>query len=622
MFRPQLRRLIALLVLALPFSALAQTDGATKLTKLTQFAEFGEPKYAPGFAHFDYVNPDAPKGGDVRLASYGTFERLDTIVLGPEWADGIGLTGDALMVGSADEIGAYYPSIAESVEVPDDLSFAVFNINPKARWQDGEPITAEDFVFAIETVKRYGRPLLKEFYKVIDKAEALDEHRVRFDFATNNNWKTVGLAASQSPLPKHHIEANGIDVSKPSVEPTLYEGGYTIERVDPGRSITYKRVDDFWGKDLPVNEGAANFDRITYVYFRDLNVAFEAFKAGEFDYWSENEARRWATGYDFPAIKEGYVERDESIAINAPRGFAGMVFNTRRPKFQDVRVREALSYLFDFEWTKKNIFYGAYERSKSYFPNSDYGTRDFPLPKGEELAILEDYRGRVPDAVFTTPYDPGETDGSGRVRRELRKSLGLLEQAGWSLDGGRLVDGQGRQMQVEIVLNADSVLRVVEPYINNLKRAGIDARARIVDSAQYQRITDDFDYDMIFIGANFFPPPGDELRTYFLSAAADEKGSGNWAGVKDPVVDELLARIGEMPRRSEADLETLKALTRALDRVLLQGHYIVNTYYAAHERIAYWDLFGRPEQTPFYGDGFPGTWWWDPAEAALRAEKR
>lgn len=615
------RALARCLAFGLLLTAWAAPALGQELTKLTSFAEFGEPNYPADFQHFDYVNPDAPQGGEVRLSAYGTFERLDTIALGPAWAEGIGLTGDSLMAGSADELGAYYPSIAQSVEVPDDVSFAIFNIHPDARWQDGEPIVADDFVFALDAIQDHARPLVREFYKVIVSAEALEPKRLRVEFSTTGNWKTLGLAASLSPLPKHFYDATGRDISKPSLEPAVYEGPYTIEKLDPGRSITYKRVEDYWAKDLPVNRGAANFDRITYVYFRDLDVAFEAFKSGDFDFWSENRAQRWVTGYDFPAVEQGTVVRDDTVDINSPRGFAGFLFNTRRPQLSDARVREALSKLFDFEWTQKNIFYGLYERAKSYFPNSDYGTRDFPLPDGEELAILERYRGRIPDAVFTEPFDPGETDGSGRIRHQQRDAVALLAEAGWTQQGGKLVNAQGRQMSIEFVIQDDSVLRVVQPFINNVRRIGVDARVRRVDSAQYERVTDDFAYDMLMIGANFFPPPGDELRTYFQSEATDEIGSGNWAGVKDPVVDELLDEISAMPRRTDEDLETLKAYTRALDRVLLQGHYIIHTYYSAKERFAYWDLFGRPEREPFYGVGFPGTWWWEPEEAALQATR-
>jgi len=610
---------IATLVLVVSGGSLDAQD----LRKLTQFAEFGEPDYPEGFPHFNYVNPDAPPGGDIRLSAFGTFERLDTIVLGPRWPEGIGLTGDSLMTGSADELDAYYPSIAESVEVPEDISFAIFNINPQARWHDNEPIKASDFVFAIDHIKANGRPLLRDFWKVIESAKALDERRLRVNFTTKNNWKTLGQAASIGPMPQHFIEANGIDITKPTLEPMVYAGAYTIENVDAGRSITYKRIDDYWADSLPVNQGINNFERITYVYFRDLDVAFEAFKSGEFDLWAENKAQRWVTGYDFDAVKQGLIVRDEQSEINSPRGFAGIVMNTRRPQLADINVRKGLAQLFDFEWTQKNIFYGLYDRAVSYFPNSDYGTRDFPLPEGQELEILERYRGRIPDEVFTEPFAPTKTDGSGRIRQEMRVAKQYFADAGYEIQGGKLINAAtGQQLAMEIVFVQDATLRVVQPFISNLQKAGIAATARRVDSAQYERLTDSYDYDMLMIGANFFPPPGEELRTYFQSSAADEEGTANWSGIKDPVVDELLDEIAEMPRSTEADLELLKATTRALDRVLLAGHYIIPTYYARIDRFAYWDLFGQPETRPVYGTGAPSTWWWDPKPEALAATRR
>ena len=569
------------------------------------------------------MNPDAPKGGEITLSAFGTFERLDTIVLGPRWPQGIGLLGDTLMTGSADELDGYYPSIASSVDVPEDLSFAIFNIDERARWQDGEPIKASDFVFTIEHIQKDGRPLLRDFWKVIERGEALDERRLKVTFTTKDNWKTLGQAASISPMPVHYIEANGIDVTKPTLEPLLYEGPYTIESVDPGRSITYRRIDDYWADDLPVNRGANNFDRITYIYFRDLDVAFEAFKSGDFDLWSENKAQRWVTGYDFDAVEEGLVIRDEESEINNPRGFAGIVMNTRRPQLSNIEVRKGLAQLFDFEWTQKNIFYGLYDRAVSWFPNSDYGTRDFPLPEGLELEILERYRGRIPDHIFTEAFEPSKTDGSGRIRRQLRAAKQHFEAGGYKVDGGKLVSGEtGEQLKLELVFVQDSTLRVVQPFIENLKKAGIDASSRRVDSAQYERITDSYDYDLLMIGANFFPPPGEELRTYFQSSSADEEGTGNWSGIKDPVIDELLDEIADMPRRTEDDLEILKATTRVLDRILLAGHYIVPTYYARRDRFAYWDLFGKPDQRPKFGTGAPNTWWWDPNEEAVAATGR
>ncbi len=587
------------------------------LTVMTSFAEFGKPQYEPGFTHFDYVNPDAPKGGSITLSAFGTFERLDTIRLGGRWAAGIGLTGDSLMAGSLDELASYYPVIAESVAVPDDLSYAIFNLNPDARFHDGHPIRAEDFVFSFNHLKEQGRPLLKQFYGDVVSATEIDPLTVRFDFATTDNWKTVGLAAGLSPSPVHFWEESGRDINESYLEPIVGSGEYRIVDVDAGRSITYERVEDYWAADLPTKVGQSNFDRITYIYFRDETAMFEAFLSGDYDFRSENSSRRWATGYEGTnPIEAGQIIRD-TVPDNMPRGFVGFVFNLRKEQFQDIRVREAIGYLFDFEWTRENVMYGSYERARSYFNNSDYGITDFPVPEGAELAFLEPHRSDLPEQVFTTPFTVPETDGSGRIRSQLRTAIGLLREAGWEVRDSVLTNtATGQPMVIEILMRSETLLRVVQPFVNNLKRAGIDAQVRIVDTAQYERRTDDFDYDMIYIAANFFPPPGAELRTYFYSGQADVAGSANWPGIVNPVVDALL---DEVASASESrDLETLKAANRALDRVLLWNHYIIPSYFSDEFRIAHWDRFGSPAQPPRYGIGFPTTWWHDPErDAAL-----
>jgi microcin C transport system substrate-binding protein len=599
--------------------AAAQEGGATAeadgLTTLTAFAEFGEPIYEPGFTHFGYANPDAPKGGSITLGAFGTYERLDTITLGGPWASGIGLIGDSLMTGSGDELSAFYPLIAESVKVPEDLSYAIFTLHPDARWHDGHPITAEDFVFAFEHAKENGRPLLQEFWREIESATAISERELRFDFATTDNWRTLALAAGMSPEPVHWWEASDRDITESYLEPTLSEGPYRIADVDPGRSITYERVEDYWAAELPVNRGAYNFDRITYIYFRDIEVMFQAFLGGEFDFWSENRAQRWATAYDIPEVERGWIQREE-FPQNQPRGYIGFVFNTRSEVFRDPRVRQAVGLLWDFEWTRDNVFYGQYTRAKSHFPNSDYGVTGFPLPEGTELDLLEPHRDRLPAALFEEPFTVPQTDGSGRIRAQLREALALFEEAGWEVRDGVMTNVEtGDPFTFEFVENSDTLLRVVEPFARNLERAGITMDIRIVDSAQYERRTDDFDYDMIYIGANFFPPPGQELFTYFHSDAVDQRGSANWAGIENPVVDALLVEaIGA------EDLETKKAATRAMDRVMLWQHYIIPSYYNDETWGAWWNKFGRPDRLPEYGVGFPTVWWYDDDLAAQLAE--
>jgi len=583
------------------------------LTVLRSFAEFGAPLYPDDFEYFNYVDPDAPKGGAIRQGAFGTYERLDTITLGGRWPGSIGLVYDTLFTGSGDELSSYYPLIAENVAVPGDLSYAVFTIHPEARYHDGTPIVAGDFVFALDIIQENARPLVREAFSDLVSATALNDRQIRFDFATVNDYRSLGLAAGFSPWPEHWWEASGRDPAESYLEPILYHGAYTIDSLDPGRTITYRRVEDYWAADLPVNRGQSNFDQITYIYFRDRNVMFEAFLGGEFDFWSENEARRWATGYDASVVNSGDIIRDETIEVNTPRGYVGFVFNTRRPVFSDVRVREAITQLWDFEWTQANVFYGQYRRAQSYFPNSDYGIEDFPMPTEMELEILEPVADQIPESIFTEAFSLPETDGSGRIRQQLRDALALFREAGWEVEGGTLRNVEsGEPLRFQFLIHSATLLRVVEPFVANLQRAGIEVDIRTVDTAQYERLTDNFDYDMIYVAANFFPPPGSEMRTYFESAATDDLGSGNWPGVVDPVVDALLDRL-----TSDRDsLERLEAVTRALDRILLRGYYIIPSYLLDVNRLAYWNIFGQPENHPIYDTGFPMTWWFDDEAAA------
>ena len=596
----------AVAILAAAQPAIGQDDA--ELTVLTQFAEFGEPLYPPDFTHFDYVNPEAPRGGSIRLAAFGSFDTLNPIPQQGQWPGSIGLASATLMTGSADELFAYYPEIAESVAVPDDLSYAIFTINPEAVWEDGTPIVADDFVYAYDAIMEHGRPLLRTFWAEITSAEALDDRRIRFDFSTTNRWKTVGLAASMGPMPRWYWEAEGRDIGAATLEPPPSEGPYRIARVDPGRSITYERVEDYWAEDLPVNVGQNNFDTITYNYYRDDTVAFEAFKAGEYDYRVENEARRWAQRYDIPEVSSGRIVLDTD-PILTPYGFRGFFFNTRRPQFADIRVREGISYLYDFEWQRENLFFGQYRRARSYFPNSEYGVSDLGPPEGRELELLEPFRDQLPERLFADAFEPSETDGSGRIRAQLRQALDLFREAGWEIQGGRLTNVEtGRPMRIEFLLPGTATLeRIVQPFVRNLERAGIEASIRNVDSAQYFRQLDDYDFDMIYQGLNFFPPPGTEQRTFWSSEAADTRGTGNLPGIRSPVVDAMIETIAEAET-----LDEIIAGNRGLDRTLLWGFYGIPSYYADENRFAYWNRFGRPDQTPRYAIGTVSTWWVDP----------
>lgn len=576
-------------------------------------ALWGEPKLPADFAHLPYVNPDAPKGGGIVIGSPGTFDSLNPIILRGITPRTLGLTGAALMTGSGDELDAAYGDIAESVELADDRSWAVFTLRAEARWHDGKPITADDVVFAWNSIQEHGAPFVKSFLRQTKGVEALDERRVRASFATTGEMKPViDFATTLSPLPKHWWTAEDRDISKTTLEPPLGSGPYRIKAVDAGRSITYERVADWWGRDLPVNRGLNNFDTVRVDYYRDDDVLFEAFKAGAFDFRVENRAQRWSIGYDFPAAKDGRVQR-RAEKTELPLGAQGFRLNTRRAQFADPRVREALNHLFDFPWIHKNILYGQYNRTRSNFPNSDYGASGPPRP--EELALLEQHRDRLDPRVLTQPFEPPGNDGD--QRGNLRKALALFKAAGWELKDGKLVNARtGEPFRIEFVDESPAMNRIVEPFVASLRRAGIDAAIRIVDSAQMQVRADEFDFDSTIVNFNFFPPPGQELWSYFGSEAAGTRGSANYSGIKDPVVDDLIAKV--LSARDEAEV---KAATRALDRALLWGFYMIPQWYNDENWLAWWDRFGAPQRGPKYdlafkNNWFPAWWWYDEAKAA------
>ncbi len=593
----------ALLLVAHPLVASAEDP---EITKTWAIAEFGEPLHKDGLEHWPYVKPDAPKGGNVVLGAFGSFDTLNFYVLKGQWPSSIGAVYDSLMTGSPDEIDAAYGLIAETVEYPQDKAWATFNIRPEARYHDGQPIRAQDFVFALETLKEHGRPFLKAGYVDVERAEALDDRRVKFTFRSRDSMKPIMQVAGMNPLPVHYWE--GKDPTKSTLEPPLSSGPYRVKSVEPGRSITYERVEDYWAADLPVSRGLDNFDEIRYDYYRDLTVQFEAFKAGEVDFRSEGSAKRWSTGYTMPEIDSGQIIKRAVLNEN-PRGMGGYFFNLRRPKFRDVRVREALGFLYDFEAIQRTLLYGEYKRIGSYFPNSDYGASG--QPTSEEIAILEPYRGQLPEQVFTDEFVPPRTDGSGRSRKNLRSALRLFKQAGWVLKDGKLInENNGQQLQVEIMTAWPETQRMALPYIESLRRAGIDASIRLVDSSQWRVRINDSDFDLWTGSLNFFPPPGPLMRSYFHSESAEIRGSANSMGIKNPVVDSLLEQL-----LAARDLETLKATNRALDRVLLWNYYVIPTYFNDEVWIAYWNRFGYPDRKPRFAVGFPSTWWIDDALA-------
>lgn len=600
---------IALLAALAAFSpALATAEPAPR----HGLAMHGEPKYPAGFPHFEYVNPDAPKGGLVRLASVGSFDDLNGFIVKGDPAEGLGLIYDSLMAQAADEAFTQYGQLAESVEVPDDRSWVIFNLRKEARWHDGKPVTADDVIFTFNSLLEKGRPHYRLYYAGVAKVEKLNERRVKFAFKPGENRELPLILGQIEILPKHYWE--GRDFSKTTLEPPLGSGPYRVKTVDPGRSITYERVADYWGKDLPVNKGSYNFGQMRYDYYRDATVALEAFKAGEFDFRLENSSKDWATGYDIPAVQKGWIKRAE-IKHNRPAGMQGFAYNTRRDLFRDRKVREALAFAFDFEWANKNLFYGQYVRSRSYFDNSELAASGLPGP--DEAKLLEKYRGKVPPEVFAKAYAPPKTDGSGQIRGNLREADRLLKEAGWTVRDGKRVDGSGKAFEFEILLVSPQFERIVLPFVGNLERLGIVAKVRTVDSAQYVRRLEGFDFDMVVMTFGQSESPGNEQRNYWGSAAADQPGSRNFMGIKDPVVDELIEALIAAP-----DRKALIARTRALDRVLQWGFHTIPQWHLDFDRLALWDKFGVPRVTPSRGVQF-NTWWVDPAkEKALEGARK
>ena len=574
---------------------------------------FGDPlKYPPDFTHFDYVNPDAPKGGTVHFGDIGTFDNLNPFILRGvsfvRFSDsmvGSGAIFDSLMGGALDEPLTAYGLIAESAALTPDRTAITFALRHEARFHDGSPITGEDVCWTYETLVTKGHPLFRVQFANVEKCQVLEDGRVKFTFKDGNDRDLPMQVAGLPVLSRKWWQ--GRDFSQPTLDIPLGNGPYRIAAVDPGRSITYERVKDYWAKDLPVNKGTANFDTLRVDYYRDMSVMFEALKAGQIDIRGEYTAKDWETLYDFPAVRDGLVVKAE-VHHQVPQGMQGFVFNTRREKFRDPRVRRAIGYLFDFEWTNKNLLYSAYKRTKSYWENSDLAARG--LPQGEELALLEKYRGRIPDAVFATEYQPPVYDGSGEIRDGIRAALALFKEAGWSIKNGKLVDDKtGEPFAFEFLGDEPRLEKVVLPFLKNLQRIGIDAQLRNIDAAQYENRRRDYDFDMISVRYGASLAPGTELREFFGSAAGAEPGSPNTSGIHDPVVDELIEQAIKAKSRA-----TLLPIIHALDRVLLFGYYVVPNWYSDYYRVAYWNKFGKPKEQPKYASSAAsviGDWWID-----------
>lgn len=599
------------IVAALPF-LLTSPAGAEEVSPGHALAMHGEPKYGPEFQHFDYVNPDAPKGGEARLPAIGSFDTFNPFPIRGQPAAGLGFLYEALVESSADEAFTEYGLIAETIEMPEDRSWVIFNLRPEARFHDGSPITADDVLYSFETLKTKGRPFFRFYYANVEKVEKLGERRVRFTFAGSGENRELPLIIGQMPVLSKAYWQNR-EFEKTTLEVPVGSGPYRIERFEPGRFVVYRRDGDYWGRDLALNRGRYNFERVRYDYYRDTTVALEAFKAGAYDFREENVAKNWATGYDVPAVKQGLIQLEE-LPHQRPSGMQGFAYNLRRPLFRDPRVRQALGYAFDFEWSNRNLFYGQYSRTESYFDNSELAARG--LPSEAERAILEPLREQIPAEVFSETYQPPTGGNLQILRANLRTALELLQEAGWTIENRTLVHGEtGRPLRFEILLGQPTWERIVLPFVENLKRLGIEAQVRTVDSAQYQERVDRFDFDMVVHVWGQSLSPGNEQRNFWGSEAAHQPGSENVVGIEDPAIDRLIELVIAAP-----DREALIARVRALDRVLLWNHFVIPHWHLPYDRVAYWDKFARPETIPMQGYQFT-TWWIEPAKAARPAAR-
>ncbi|MCC6775318.1 MAG: ABC transporter substrate-binding protein [Hyphomicrobiales bacterium] len=583
---------------------------------------FGELKYPPGFKHFEYVNPSAPKGGSVRMVAFGTFDNFNEVVAGMKGsiAAAVGMTSDSLLVSALDEVSTEYGLIAETVSHPADFSAATFRLRQGARHHDGKPITVEDVIFSMEAFKKHN-PSMAAYYRHVVKMEQTGERDVRFVLDGPGNREMPVILGQLSVLAKHWWDGTDSsgkkrDVGATTLEPPLGNGAYRIKEFVAGRTVVVERVKDYWGKDLNVNIGRDNFDELRFEYFRDSTVAIEAFKADHIDWRTENSAKNWATAYDFPATRDKRVILEEFPQRN--RGIMqGFAFNIRRERFRDPRLRLAFNYAYDFEEMNKQIFFGQYRRITSYFDGTELASSG--LPQGQELAILETVRDKVPPEVFTTPYVPPVSGSPEKVRANLREATRLLREAGYEVRNQKLVNAKsGETFAVEILSSDPASERFILFYKPSLERLGITVNVRTVDDPQYENRLRNWDFDMIIAAWPESLSPGNEQRDFWSSQSADTPGSRNYVGIKNPAVDALIDRVIFAKDRAE-----LIAATRALDRVLLWNHYVVPQFTYDKQRTARWDRFSRPDPLPEYaGAAFPTVWWWDPAKAAKTGSRQ
>ena len=580
------------------------------------YAQFGTLKYPASFSHFDWVNPDAPKGGVLRMMASGTFDTLNPYTLkgtspsgtGNFLQYGVSELNETLMAGtgiydpSGDEPASSYGLIAESVEYSTDRSWVVFNLRKQARFHDGKPITAYDVAFSYRTLLKKGHPLYRTQLQEVKRVDILGRHRIRFVFRRAGNPLLILRMGELPVLPQHYWKDR--DFTLTSFEPPLGSGPYRITQVQPGKRLVFERVRNWWGEKLPVNRGKYNFQRVEVEFYRDSSMAFESFKAGEFDIYIENQAKNWANGYQFPAALRGEVIQAE-IAHSIPTQTQALFMNTRRPLFASRELREALGLMFDFEWSNRALFNGAYRRSTSYYPNSEFSATG--IPDGAEWLLLSPFRKQLPAELFTQPFELPRTEGQGIPRESLRRAMALLAKAGWTPTNEGMRDASGRPLRFEILLVNPNLERILTPYRENLSRLGIDVSLRTVDRAQYKQRLDHFDFDMVLLTLPQTLSPGLEQSMYFHSSQAQVQGGRNYAGVANPAVDAMIEKLLAASTRDEQ-----VAATRALDRVLLWQHYSIPNWYIDHHRVAYRDRFAFVK-TPPYTLGLR-SWWLKPSE--------
>ena len=564
-------------------------------------AMHGEPKYDQNFISVEYVSNNAAKGGKIVRSAIGTYDTFNPFTLKGTSAAGIGLLYESLTVGSSDEAFTEYGLLAKSIEWPDDRSWVTFTLRDEAKWHDGKKITSDDVVWTFNTLMEKGHPFYKYYYGDVSEVIKISENKVKFEFSTNTNKELVLIVGQLPVLPKHYWENKNFEET--TLDVPIGSGPYKVKSFDAGRSITYELDMDYWGFEnniVPIKVGKDNMASIRYDYYKDRGVEREAFKSGEIDFFSENTSKEWATGYDIDAVTEGLIKK-ELIPHENPQGMQAFAFNTRKDIFANKRVRKALSFAFDFEWTNKNLFYGAYKRTDSFFENSELASSG--LPSQAELAYLNPYIDQLPKEIFNEEYSNPKTDGSGFIRNELQEATKLLQEAGWKLKDGKLENTNGEPFEFEILLVSPAFERIVLPFIDNLEKLGINASLRTIDSSQYQKRIESFDFDMVVFTFSQSLSPGNEQRNFWSSGAADTNGSRNIIGIKNNVIDLLIENL-----INAKDREDLITISRALDRVLLWNYYVIPQWHISAYRVLYWDMFDQPKQKPKYSLGFD-TWW-------------